>query len=148
MKHKLFLMLSLLLVSVGIGLVFDNTTGHVDTAMAKTKTLKAFPKAYRHTWYRYSNSDYDKLVVKSQSLEFIYPSQYFHSPIEQKVMSRKTHGHTWIIAQDKTNTAGTKFFFRTTTKKWGGKKHKALIEVRGSAFSMPVTYYSTKTTHK
>lgn len=148
MNLKSILMVGTLFLTVGVSIEFQNSDQKILMAEAKSKRIKSFPKTYRRTWYQYSGSDYNKLIIKSQTLEFVYPVAYFSSATGQSLWSRKTHGYTWVVAQDKDKTAGTKFLFRTTTKKWSGKKHKALVEVRGSAFSMPVIYYAQKTTHK
>lgn len=150
MKKNIVSMIAILLLSSGagvVGLSVDNLSTVV--AQAKTKKIKSFPKAYRHSWYQYDgHGGYNKVVIKTHTIQFVYPNTYVFPGKLQALKTKKTHGYTWVNTRDSDNSAGTSFFFRTTSKKWSGKKHKALIEVRGSAFSMQNTYYSSKTHHK
>lgn len=149
MKKKIILMVSLLAISCGLGLFFQSpSVNQSSVAYAKTKKLKSFPKAYRHTWYRYVTGRYQKLIIKTTTLKRVFPGTYFNNAEQQKLVSKKMHGHTWVVAQDMSSTAGTKFSYRTTTKKWSGKKHKAIVEAAGSDFTHFTTYYSSKTHHK
>lgn len=148
MKKRILLMTLLSLASCNVGFIAQTVvpnnaqTAYAKKAKFKSKKLKSFPKAYRGTWHRnLGNGITSQLKITKKTLQNISTGSYVFPAKKQALKTKFKHGYTWLSTRDADNLAGTSFQLRTTKVKIGKKTHKALIEVRGSAYSMPITFY-------
>lgn len=154
MKKRVAFMAGLMLASCGVSTLAvltpnaTTTTVYAKKKKFKAKKIKTFPKAYRGTWYHYlGNGSYNEMTITKNTLLNTSPGAFVFQPQIQMLKTEKKHGYVWVNTRDAATPASVSFHLRTTKVKIGKKHYKAIVEVRGSAFSMPVNFYNKKVAH-
>lgn len=161
---KQILLTTILLAAMGVG---GFQTSQVTTAHARAKkTMKVYPKRYRHSWYHYDgHGKYDKVRFTKKVWHY---AQYYdgtttkgtltlHSrSVRADLDKAKIHGSwvvgqkfsfrhaSWIDLRGWNQSAGDGTYYKVTTKKFHGKKVSVLTDAYGAMVTTDKHYYRSK----
>ncbi|MFC6206290.1 hypothetical protein [Levilactobacillus tongjiangensis] len=160
MMRKKTLFVAILLAAASIGGMVGTTP---TTVHAKTRSLTTFPKRYRHTWYHYiGHGKYDTQKFTAKTWQYTshaggyvkvksslhptstYPYQHKeHSSwvFGSTIFARKAH---WINIKLWNQNAGYGDYYKTSTKKYHGKKISTLSAASGLVQTSDHYYRSKK----